>query len=366
MSRVTKLTAVLAASLLSLTACGSSSKTTPATSPSAAGSSSASTSAAPSSGGGDTKTVKVGMAYDIGGVGDKSFNDSANAGLQRVKTDLKLDIKALSAKANEPDSDKEERLRLLAKSGHNTIVAVGFAYAAALAKVAKEFPDVHFAIIDGVVDGATNVEDQVFAAEQGSFLVGVAAALKSKNGNVGFVGGCTVPLIQTFQAGFQAGVKAAKPTTKVQVKYLSTPAQKCSGFNDPAAGQTTATGMYQGGADVVYQVAGGSGGGVFKAAKAANAMAIGVDSDQFLSADASVKDVIITSMLKRVDNAVFDFVKRTAAGQFKTGLHQWDLTNDGISYATSGGKIDDIKAQLESYKAKIIAGTIKVPTAPAA
>ncbi|MEP6762100.1 MAG: BMP family ABC transporter substrate-binding protein [Sporichthyaceae bacterium] len=342
--RVTKVVGVLLAGALVLAACGGSSGNKP-------------------SGTSTTKkTVKVGLAYDIGGRGDKSFNDSAAVGLEKVKTGLNLDIKELSAKANEPNSDKEERLRLLAKGGYNPIVAVGFAYADPLKVVAKEFPNVQFGIIDGVVDGATNVEDQVFAAEQGSFLVGVAAALKSKKGSVGFVGGCTVPLINTFEAGFRAGVEAGKPGTKITSKYLSTPAQKCSGFNDPAAGQTTATGMFEGGADVVYQVAGGSGGGVFKAAQAAGDMAIGVDADQYLSADASVKDVIITSMLKRVDNAVFDFVERASKGEFKAGIHQWDLTNEGIGYATSGGKIDDIKPKLEEYKAKIISGEIKVPT----
>jgi basic membrane protein A len=345
--RVTKIAAGLLAGAFTLTACG--------------GSSGGST-AEPS--GSSKKTVKVGLAFDIGGKGDKSFNDSALAGLDRVGKDLKVQTKTLSAKANEPATDKEERLRLLADGGYNPVIGVGFAYADPLKKVAAEFPDVQFQIIDGTVDGAANVEGHVFAANQGSFLVGAAAALKTKKGNVGFVGGCTVPLIQSFQAGFQAGVEAAKAGTKVQVKYLSTPAQKCSGFNDPAAGKTTATGMYEGGADVVYQVAGGSGTGVFQAAAAANAMAIGVDSDQYLSADPSIQKVIITSMLKRVDNAVFDFVERVSKGQFKAGTHTWDLTNDGVNYATSGGAIDDIKSQLDGYKAKIVSGEIKVPTVP--
>ena len=350
MRRVTKLVAVLATAVLSLSACGGDDD--PKTSTPGA--------PAPAA----KKTVKVGLAYDIGGRGDKSFNDSAAAGLERVKSELNLDVRELSAKANEPDTDKEERLRLLAKAGFNPIIGVGFAYAGPMTKVAKEpaNKDINFAIIDGVVEGATNVEGHIFAAEQGSYLVGMAAALKSKTGNVGFVGGCTVPLISTFQAGFEAGAKAAKPNTKVQVKYLSTPAQKCSGFNDPAAGQTTATGMYEAGADVVYQVAGGSGGGVFKAAQSAGKLAIGVDSDQYNSADASVKEVIITSMLKRVDNAVFDIVKRAGEGKFKPGLVEWDLGNEGVGYSTSGGKIDDIKAQLEEAKGKIVSGSVKVPT----
>jgi basic membrane protein A len=345
--RVTKLATVFVAGALALTACGGDSPSDSATG--------ATTDA--------KKSVKVGLAFDIGGKGDKSFNDSALAGLDKAAADLDVETKALSAKANEPDTDKEERLRLLADGGYNPVIAVGFAYAAPLTKVAKEFPDTKFQIIDSTVD-APNVEGHVFAAEQGSFLVGAIAALKSAKGNVGFVGGCTVPLIQIFQAGYEAGVEAGKPGTKVQVKYLSTPAQKCSGFNDPAAGKTTATGMYEGGADVVYQVAGGSGTGVFQAAAAAGAMAIGVDSDQYNSADPAIKEVIISSMLKRVDNAVFDFVERTSKGQFKAGVHNWDLKNDGVGYSTSGGKIDDIKAQVEDLKAKIISGEIKVPTTP--
>ena len=349
MFRVTKLATVLVAGALALTACGSDDKTDSSTD---------STTQA-------KKSVKVGLAFDIGGKGDKSFNDSALAGLDKAAADLKVETKALSAKANEPDTDKEERLRLLANGGFNPVIAVGFAYAAPLTKVAKEFPDVKFQIIDSTVDAA-NVEGHVFAAEQGSFLVGAVAALKSTTGNVGFVGGCTVPLIQTFQAGYEAGAEAAKAGTKVQVKYLSTPAQKCSGFNDPAAGKTTATGMYEGGADVIYQVAGGSGTGVFQAASAAEAKAIGVDSDQYNSADASIKAVIISSMLKRVDNAVFDFVERVSKDQFKAGAHNWDLKNDGVGYSTSGGAIDDIKAQVEDLKAKIISGEITVPTTPKA
>jgi basic membrane protein A len=343
-----KLAAVLAVSTMALAACGGGKSV---------------------SGDGDDdnkKSVKVGLAYDIGGRGDKSFNDAAAAGLEKVKADLKLDIKDLSAKANEPNADKEERLRLLAKGGYNPVVAVGFAYAEPLAKVAKEFPDVKFGIIDGVVDKATNVSNLVFAEEQGSFLVGAAAALKSKTGKVGFVGGCLVPLIQKFDAGFAAGAKAVKADIQVSSKYLSTTAQKCSGFNDPAAGKTTATGMYDGGVDVIFAAAGGSGSGVFQSAKAKSAQAIGVDSDQYESADPAVKDVIMTSMLKRVDVAVFDFVKGVGEGKFTAGTKVFDLSVDGVGYSTSGGKIDDIKSKLDDYKQQIIDKKITVPTTPAA
>jgi basic membrane protein A len=312
----------------------------------------------------DKKSLKVGLAYDIGGRGDKSFNDAAAAGLDKVKADLDLQVKDLSAKANEPPADKEERLRLLAQGGYNPVIAVGFAYAESLTKVSKEFPDTKFGIVDGVVEGATNVTGLVFAEEQGSFLVGAAAALKTKKNNVGYIGGCLVPLLQKFQAGFAAGAKAVKPNITIQVKYLSNPPQ-CTGFNDPAAGKTTADGMYDT-ADVIYAAAGGSGSGVFEAAKANNALAIGVDSDQYQSADPAVRDVIMTSMLKRVDVAVFDFVKGVGEDQFKAGTEVFDLKVDGVGYSTSGGQVDDIKSKLEDYKQQIIDGKIKVPDKPAA
>jgi len=316
---------------------------------------------------GPSSNLKVGMAYDIGGRGDKSFNDSAAAGLDKARTDLGIksdNVRELSARANETDTDRATRLELLAKGGFTPIIAVGFAYAKALSQVAPKYPNVKFAIVDATtfdVKGP-NVTNLVFAEEQGSYLVGAAAALKTKSGSVGFVGGCSVPLIAKFEAGFKAGVEKAKPGTKVASKYLSTPQQGCTGFNDPSAGSEAAKGMYDGGADVIFAAAGGSGSGVFQAAKAANKLAIGVDSDQYQSADAAVKDVIITSMLKHVDVAVQTFLKEADAGNYKAGEERFDLKVDGVGYATSGGKIDDIKSQLDDLKKQIIDGTITVPT----
>ena len=249
------------------------------------------------SGGGNaaapTSDLKVGLAYDIGGRGDKSFNDSAAVGLDKAKKDFGIaedNVSELSARANETDTDRVTRLELLAKGGYNPIIAVGFAYAPALKTVAPKYPDVKFGIVDAVAADVSgpNVANLVFAEEQGSFLVGAAAALKSTGKSVGFIGGCSVPLISKFEAGFKAGAEAAAPGVKVVSKYLSTPQQGCSGFNDPAAGQESAKGMFDGGVDVVYAAAGGSGSGVFQAAKGANKKAIGVDSDQYLTADAVV------------------------------------------------------------------------------
>jgi basic membrane protein A and related proteins len=322
-------------------------------------------------GGGGTdapsSNLKIGLAYDIGGRGDKSFNDSAAVGLDKAKAEFGIqgdNVRELSARANETDTDRATRLDLLAKGGFNPIIAVGFAYAKALSQVAPKYPDVKFGIVDATTFDVKgdNISNLVFAEEQGSYLVGAAAALKSQTGTVGFVGGCSVPLIAKFEAGYKAGAEKGKPGTKVVTKYLSTPQQGCTGFNDPAAGSEAAKGMYDGGADVVYQAAGGSGTGVFQAAKAAGKLAIGVDSDQYQTADPAVRDVIITSMIKRVDVAVYNYLKSAKDNQFKAGEQVFDLKADGVGYSTSGGKIDDITGQLDQLKQQIIDGTIKVPT----
>jgi basic membrane protein A len=351
--RVTKLAAVVATAALSLAACGGSSS---GGSPGATVSESGST-AAPA--------IKVGLAYDIGGRGDKSFNDAAAAGLDKAKAELGVEIKELSANQGETDADKEARLTLLATAGYNPVIAVGFLYGTSLKAVAAKFPNTQFGIIDSTVEGATNVTGLVFAEQEGSYLVGAAAALKSKTGNVGYIGGCLIPLLQKFEAGFTAGAKAVKADIKVQVKYLSNPPD-CKGFNDPAAGTETANGMYDGGADIIFAAAGGSGTGVFQSAKAKAKLAIGVDSDQYASAAADLKPVIMTSMLKRVDVAVFDYVKSFKDGAPLTGVQVFDLKKDGVGYSTSGGQVDDIATKLDEYKAKIVDGTVTVPDKPAA
>ncbi|CRK59861.1 Nucleoside ABC transporter, periplasmic nucleoside-binding protein [Alloactinosynnema sp. L-07] len=308
-------------------------------------------------------SVKVGLAYDIGGRGDQSFNDSAARGLDKAKSEFGVEIKELEAAAGETDAQKEDRLRQLADGGFNPIIAVGFAYEKSVEKVAGDYKDIKFAIIDSEAPKAANVGNLVFAEHEGSFLVGAAAALKSTTGKVGFIGGVNVPLIQKFEAGFTAGVKAAKPDATVDAKYLTQPPD-FTGFNDPAKGETAANGMFDAGVDVVYAAAGGSGNGAFKAAKAKGKLGIGVDSDQYnLPSLADVKDIIITSMVKNVDVAVFDFIKSVKDNTFKSGVTIYDLKQGGVSYSVSGGKVDDIKAKLDEYKAKIVSGEIKVPAA---
>jgi basic membrane protein A len=315
--------------------------------------------------------AKVGMAYDVGGRGDKSFNDLAAAGLDKAKSDLGVTTKELAATQGESEQAKESRLDLLAKGGYNPIVAVGFAYATAVSKVVPKYPNTHFAIIDdagncsSTKDGGLgvqpNVECLLFTEEQSSFLVGIAAGLATKAKNVGFIGGVNEPLIQKFQAGYQAGVHTVCKTCQIQVKYLSQPPD-FTGFGDPAKGKTTALGMYNNGADVVYHAAGGSGAGLFDAAKQVNHLAIGVDSDQYKSAPADERSLILTSALKGVDTAVFDFIKADTSGGFKAGITRYSLKDNGVGYATSNPKLQPYEKTINKYKAEIISGKITVPT----
>ena len=323
---------------------------------------------------------KVGLVYDIGGRGDQSFNDSAARGVQKAKDELGITF--TEASPNSDGSNRKELLDLAAQSS-DIVIAVGFLFEADAATVGKSNPDKTFGVVDSAMldfttdpSGATpygaNIAGLVFSEEQGSFLVGAAAALKSKTGQVGFIGGVkgVGGLIEKFEAGYTAGAKAANPAIKVVAKYISE-APNFTGFNAPDEARDIATTMYDGGADVVYSAAGGSGAGVFEAAKASSdakgskVWAIGVDSDQYNTADPAVKDYILTSMLKRVDVAVFEIIKAQMDGNVKGGPTRYDLAADGVGYATSGGFVDDIKDKLDAYKADIISGKIVVPTDPA-
>jgi len=342
-----KTLALASVAALALAACGTSTETAPG----AGGKSSA------------AKSLKVGMAYDVGGRGDQSFNDAAAKGLDKAKAELGAETKEATAASSEPESAREERLQQLIDAGYTNVVAVGFAYAPAVKKVAAANPDARIAIIDSVDAVGPNIENLTFAEHEGSFLVGAAAALKSKTGNVGFVGGVNTDLIKKFEAGYLQGAKKVNPAIKVQVKYLTQPPD-FSGFGDPAKGKTAAEGMFQQGADVVYHAAGGSGGGVFTAASAAGKLAIGVDSDQALTAPAAVRKVIITSMIKQVDVATFDFIKSLSENKFVAGNKVYDLKKGGVDYSLTGGKVDDIKPKLDAYKQQIIDRKIVVPSKP--
>jgi basic membrane protein A len=316
----------------------------------------------------DASALKVGLAYDIGGRGDASFNDSAAAGLDKALTDFgikKENTRELSAAPNEDEAAKQTRLRQLASEGFNPIIGVGFAYAESMKLVAAEFPAVKFGLVDSVVEGATNVTPLLFAEQEGSFLAGVIAAYQSKKCHVGFVGGVEIPLIQKFEAGYFQGAKAAAPKIQIEKKYI-TPAGDFTGFQDAPKGQEAAKGQIDKGADVIYQAAGASGKGIFSAAKQGGVLAIGVDSDQYNQATvADTKDVIVSSMLKRVDVAVYDYIKAVAKNDLAALPKVFDLKVNGVGYATSGGKIDaKLQGILEGYKAQIIEGKIKVADKP--
>jgi basic membrane protein A and related proteins len=342
-----KLAAALSAMILALTACGDDD--------------------GDGDGGGDSggggSDVKVGMAYDVGGRGDQSFNDSAAAGLDQAVEEFGVESDEAEAEDGEDEAAREERLRTFADNGYTTIIAVGFAYSASVAKVAPEYPEVNFAIIDDEVAVGDNIANLVFAEEQGSFLVGAAAALKSEAGHIGFIGGVETPLINKFEAGYIAGAQAVNPDIEIESTYLTQPPD-FSGFGDPAKGKTAAEGMFDAGADVVYHAAGGSGGGVFEAAQAAEGWAIGVDSDQAVTADPAVADVILTSMLKNVNVAVFNYLEAVSGGEPPVGVTRYDLAVDGVGYSTTGGHIDDITGDLDEYKQQIIDGDIEVPDTP--
>jgi len=313
--------------------------------------------------GGSGEGLRVGLVYDIGGRGDQSFNDAAYAGLTQAQEELGVEIQDLEPSAG--GEDREELLRTLAEDDYDMIIGVGFAFAEAMGAVTADFPETTFAIVDDASVEAENLTSLVFAEEQGSFLVGAAAALTSQTGKLGFIGGVEVDLIKKFEAGFVAGATQANPDATVDVKYISQPPD-FSGFNDPAKGKEIALGQYGGGADVIYHAAGGSGGGLFEAAlETGDVWAIGVDSDQYLTAGAEVQGKILTSMLKRVDVAVFEAIKSFVDGDLEPGARVFDLSNDGVGFSTSGDFLsEDIISQLEDLKQQIVDGDIEVPTAP--
>ena len=343
-----KLASVMAAAALVLSACGGSDE-------------SATASAAPS---GAASGVKVGLAYDVGGKGDGSFNDAAYAGLQRAESELGVEVKEVEAGADETDASREERLRLLATEGYNPVIAVGFMYSAAVGTVAAEFPDTTFAIVDSVVEGA-NVGSLIFAAEQGSYLTGVIAATASKSGKIGFIGGMEIPLIKAFEAGYIQGAKSVNPDIVVESKYMG-PAGDNTAWNVPDKAKAATAAMIDKGVDIAYAAAGGSGLGMFQAIQAAGGpekglWAIGVDSDQYtVPSLADVKDVILTSMLKRVDVAVFEVIKGVVNGAPLVGVQNFDLARDGVGYATSNSAVNDFKAAADAAAETIKSGAVKV------
>jgi len=288
------------------------------------------------------------VVFDMGGKFDKSFNEAAYNGMEKWKketgkTYLEFEV------TNE--SQREQALRRMAEKGASPIVGIGFGQASAIEKLAKEFPKLQFAIIDMVVN-QPNVQSVVFKEQEGSFLVGAMAAMASKTGKVGFVGGMDIPLIRKFQCGYEQGAKFANPKAEVFANMTGTTG---AAWNDPARGGELAKAQFAKGADVVFAAAGGTGIGVYQAAKDSKKLAIGVDSNQ----NHLQPGTMLTSMVKGVDVAVYNAVK-----SYKPGLLVLGLKEDGVGYAMDTHNASlvtaDMKKKLDAAKADIISGKIKV------
>ncbi len=298
-----------------------------------------------------TAFAEPAVLYDLGGKFDKSFNESAYNGAKRWADETGEKFAEVEIQS---DAQREQAIRRFAEAGKNPIVMAGFSWATPLGEVAKDYPDTKFSIIDMVVD-APNIKSTVFAAEQGSYLVGMLAALASKNGAVGFIGGMDIPLIRTFACGYAQGAKDAKEGMKVVSNMTGTTP---SAWNDPVKGSELTLAQISQDVDVVFAAAGATGVGVLQTAADKDILSIGVDANQNYLHPGKV----LTSMLKRVDNAVYNSFK--AGVDLETGFNQMDLSNEGVGYALDEHNealiTDEMKAAVEAAKAKIIAGDIKV------
>ena len=291
------------------------------------------------------------IIFDLGGKFDKSFNEAANAGAQRWSEETGESYREIELSS---EAQREQALRRFAEAGNNPIVMTGFAFESALSTVAADYPDTKFAIIDMVVD-QPNVRSVVFSEHEGSYLVGVAAAKASESGTVGFIGGMDVPLIRKFACGYVQGVKATNPdATVIQNMTGTTPAA----WNDPVKGAELTKAQIAQGADVVYAAAGGTGVGVLQAAADEDILSIGVDSNQNYLHPGQV----LTSMLKRVDTAVYDAFSQGT--ELETGINVIGVAEGGIDYAVDENNAevfsDEIKTAVEEAKAGIIDGSIEV------
>ncbi|MGD8193132.1 BMP family lipoprotein [Herbiconiux sp. P18] len=310
----------------------------------------------------DADAPKVAMLY--GTTGDFSFMDSAYKGFTDAQSEY--DFTPLDFSSPNTD-DYQDRLDLAISQGAGLAIGIGFQYATPMEQT-TDHPDTKFVAVD--IDKGTSIPDVTtisFAAEQSSYLVGVAAALTSKTGHIGFVGGVDQPSIQNFFVGYEAGAKSVNPAITIDTTYLS-PLGDFTGFSDPTKGKEAAASMYAGGADVIYAAAGGSGQGVYEQAAASSTdaqknWAIGVDGDVYNQVDDSIKPYILTSAIKNVNVAVEDSIKSFLDGSLEAGEQDFDLSNDGVGYSTSGGFLDAYADQLEKAKADIVDGTIEVPSA---
>lgn len=308
--------------------------------------------------------VTVGVVFDLGGRGDKSFNDGAYVGGDRAQRELGAHVRFI-----EPGdgSDREAGLRLLAAEGLDLVIGVGFIFSDDLTQLAKEYPNTKFAGIDYSigVDAAgrpipppPNLAALKFREEEGSFLVGALAALTSRTQKVGFVGGMNFPLIHKFEAGYRAGVRHVCPRCTIMSQYAGVTPEA---FRNPGRGKELGLSQYQQGVDVIYHAAGSTGLGVFEASRQTGKLAIGVDSDQF----AEAPGFILTSMVKGVDVAVYEAVRWVKDGAFRGGIYELGLRENGVGYVYDDNNRvlipDRVRARVEALRGEVIAGRIKVP-----
>ena len=320
----------------------------------------------------DRGKTKVGIVFDIGGKNDRSFNAAAWEGVKRAEKEL--DIVLRDVEPGNPTSI-EPAMRAFAEENFDLIIGVGFAQGPIMQKVAEDYPNIKFAIVDGVIldkDGKPlpNVASLVFREHEGSYLVGMLAAMKSKTGVLGFVGGMDIPLIHKFETGYEEGAKSVNPNIRVIDNYVGV---TDAAWNNPGKGKELALSQIERGADVLFTAAGNSGLGAFDAVEqygrnsdgVANKFVIGVDSNQ----NAVKPGFVLTSMVKRVDNAVYDVVKEVKGGNFQGGFHVFGLDKDGVAYAIDENNkaliTDEERGKLEEAKKKIVSGEIKVTDAMA-
>jgi basic membrane protein A len=293
------------------------------------------------------------LVYDLGGKFDKSFNEAAYNGAERFKAETNVEYREFEI---QNESQREQALRNFARRGYSPIIAMSFSQEAPLKKVAAEFPDIEFAIVDAVVD-LPNVRSIVFKEHEGSYLVGMIAALTSKSGKIGFVGGMDIPLIRRFACGYVEGAKAAKPDIQI---FQNMTGDTGAAWNDPVKGGELARSQIERGADVIYHAAGGTGLGVLQAAADAGALGIGVDSNQ----NHLHPGKVLTSMLKRVDNAVYDTFMDHHKGEWSAGVQNLGLAEDGVGWAIDDNNksliTPEIQQAVEAAQAKIVAGETKV------
>jgi basic membrane protein A len=303
--------------------------------------------------------VCVGLVFDVGGLGDKSFNDAAHRGLVRAEKELGIGFRYV-----EPGdgSDRESALRQLASQGNALVIGVGFIFSDDIRKLAEEFPDTKFACIDfSAAPGETlppNLAGLRFREHEGSFLVGAIAGLTTKSSSVGFVGGMDIPLIHKFEAGYRAGVGEVCPNCEVLSTYAGT---EPKAFSDPIAGKELSLAQIAKGADVIFHASGKTGTGVFNAAKAKGKWAIGVDSDQF----EEMPCCVLTSMIKNVDVAVFDTVRDVVEKRFRSGVREFGLKERGVDYIYDDNNRDRISPEIiervNRLRDEVVEGRIEVP-----